>query len=45
VVDDALRELEKSGEAEKIFFKWYGPKTKSGFETRTFKIETDKIDS
>jgi polar amino acid transport system substrate-binding protein len=45
VVDDTLRELEKSGEAEKIFFKWYGPKTKSGFETRTFKIETDKIDS
>jgi polar amino acid transport system substrate-binding protein len=45
VVDDTLRELEKSGEAEKIFFKWYGPKTKSGFETRSFKIETDKIDS
>ena len=45
VVDDTLRELEKSGEAEKIFLKWYGPKTKSGFETRTFKIETDKIDS
>jgi polar amino acid transport system substrate-binding protein len=45
VVDDTLRELEKSGEAEKIFFKWYGPTTKSGFETRTFKIESDKIDS
>jgi len=44
VVDDTLRELEKSGEAEKIFFRWYGPKTKSGFETRSFKIETDKID-
>ena len=45
VVDDTLRELEKSGEAEKIFFKWYGPKTKSGFDKRSFKIETDKIDS
>jgi polar amino acid transport system substrate-binding protein len=45
VVDDTLRELEKSGEAEKIFIKWYGPKTKSGFDKRSFKIETDKIDS
>jgi polar amino acid transport system substrate-binding protein len=45
VVDDTLRELETSGEAEKIFFKWYGPKTKSGFEKRSFKIESDKIDS
>jgi polar amino acid transport system substrate-binding protein len=45
VVDETLRELEKSGEAEKIFFKWYGPKTKSGFDKRSFKIETDKIDS
>ncbi|MBT2326810.1 ABC transporter substrate-binding protein [Variovorax paradoxus] len=45
VVDDTLRELEKAGEAEKIFFKWYGPKTKSGFDKRSFKIESDKIDS
>ncbi|RST53582.1 ABC transporter substrate-binding protein [Variovorax sp. MHTC-1] len=45
VVDETLRELEKSGEAEKIFFKWYGPKTKSGFDKRNFKIESDKIDS
>jgi len=44
VVDDTLRELEKSGEAEKIFFKWYGPKTKIKFTTRPFKFETDKID-
>ena len=44
VVDDALRQLESSGEAEKIFFKWYGPETKSGFSSRSFKIETDKID-
>jgi polar amino acid transport system substrate-binding protein len=45
VVDETLRELEKSGEAEKIFLKWYGPKTKSGFDKRSFKIESDKIDS
>ncbi|CKT96793.1 glutamate and aspartate transporter subunit [Mycobacterium tuberculosis] len=44
VVDDTLRELEKSGEAEKIFIKWYGPNTASGFQTRDFKLDSDKID-
>ncbi|GKS93167.1 ABC transporter substrate-binding protein [Acidovorax sp. SUPP2825] len=44
IVDDTLRELEKSGEAEKIFFKWYGPGTKIKFTTRPFKFESDKID-
>lgn len=43
VVDSALRELETSGEAQKIFFKWYGPKTASGFQTRDFKLDSDKI--
>ncbi len=43
VVDDTLRGLEASGEAEKIFFKWYGPDTKSKFTTRGFKLETDQI--
>ena len=43
VVDDTLRELEKSGQAEKIFFKWYGPQTASGFQSRDFRFETDKI--
>jgi polar amino acid transport system substrate-binding protein len=43
VVDDTLRELEKSGQAEKIFFKWYGPETASGFQSRDFRLETDKI--
>jgi len=43
-VDDTLRELEASGEAEKIFVKWYGPNTASGFQSRDFKLETDKID-
>ena len=44
VVDDTLRELEKSGDAEKIFVKWYGPNTASGFQSRDFKLESDKID-
>ena len=43
-VDDTLRALEKSGQAEKIFFKWYGPGTKTNVDKRSFKFETDKID-
>jgi polar amino acid transport system substrate-binding protein len=43
-VDDALRALEKSGEAEKIFRKWYGPGTKANLDKRPFKFETDQID-
>jgi polar amino acid transport system substrate-binding protein len=43
-VDDTLRALEKSGEAEKIFFKWYGPGTKANLDKRAFKFETDEID-
>jgi polar amino acid transport system substrate-binding protein len=41
--DDALRDLEKSGEAEKIFFRWFGPNTKMKFQTRNFKFESDRI--
>lgn len=44
VVDETLRDLEKSGEAQRIFIKWYGPTTKSGFQKRDFKIDSDKID-
>jgi polar amino acid transport system substrate-binding protein len=43
LVDGVLRDLEKSGEAEKLFVKWYGPATKLQFEKRSFKIESDKI--
>ena len=43
-VDDVLRKLEASGEAEKIFFKWYGPETRLQFPVRSFRIETDKIE-
>lgn len=43
VVDDTLAGLEKSGQAEKIFFKWYGPTTKLQFDKRSFRIDSDKI--
>lgn len=42
-VDDTLRELEKSGEAERLFMQWYGPKTRLKYEKRHFRIETDKL--
>lgn len=44
-VDNVLRGLEKSGEAEKLFFKWYGPTSNVKFEKRTFRIESDKVDA
>lgn len=43
VVDETLRGLEKSGQAEKIFFQWYGPQTASGFDKRAFKLDSDQI--
>jgi polar amino acid transport system substrate-binding protein len=43
VVDAALHDLEDSGEAEKLFFKWFGPGTRLQYPTRTFKIESDRI--
>ena len=44
-VDNVLRGLEKSGEAEKLFFKWYGPTSNVKFEKRSFKIDSDKVDA
>jgi polar amino acid transport system substrate-binding protein len=43
VVDGTLRDLEKSGDAEKLFFKWYGPGTKLQFDKRGFRIDSDRI--
>ena len=43
VIDSTLRGLESSGQAEKLFFKWYGPTTKLQFDKRSFKIDSDKI--
>lgn len=42
-VNKTLAKLEQSGEAEKIFLKWYGPGTKTNLQTRNFKIDSDKI--
>jgi polar amino acid transport system substrate-binding protein len=42
LVDGVLRDLEASGEAEKLFFKWYGP-PRLQFDKRSFRIESDKI--
>jgi polar amino acid transport system substrate-binding protein len=42
-VDSVLRELESSGEADKLFAKWCGPTTKLQFEKRSFKIDSDQI--
>jgi len=44
-VDDSLRSLENSGEANKIFLKWYGPQSHLKlFPKRDFKIESDKVE-
>lgn len=45
VVDGTLRDLEKSGEAEKLFFTWYGPASKVKFQARNFKFDSDKVES
>lgn len=44
VVDDTLRELEASGQAEKLFLKWYGPDSRIKIPKREFKIESDQVD-
>jgi polar amino acid transport system substrate-binding protein len=43
LVDGVLRDLEKSGDADKLFIKWYGPNTKLQFDKRSFKIDSDQI--
>jgi len=42
-VDAALRELEASGEAEKLFVKWLGPNTRLRYQTRPFRIDSDRV--
>ncbi|MDP9045670.1 MAG: ABC transporter substrate-binding protein [Pseudomonadota bacterium] len=42
-VDNTLRDLEASGEAAKLFDKWYGPTTRLKFEKRDFKFSSDQI--
>lgn len=43
VVNKVLGDLEKSGEAEKLFMKWFGPQTTMKFAKREFKLDSDKI--
>lgn len=44
LVDGVLRDLEKNGQAEQLFVKWYGPETRLKFPKRTFKIDSDKVE-
>jgi polar amino acid transport system substrate-binding protein len=43
LVNDALRELEQSGQAQQLFFKWFGPTSRLKYRTRSFKIDSDRI--
>jgi polar amino acid transport system substrate-binding protein len=42
-VNAALRDLEASGEAEKLFFKWFGPGTQLQYAARGFRIDSDRV--
>lgn len=42
-VDGALSELESSGEAQKLFVKWFGPGTRLQYPTRPFRIDSDRL--
>lgn len=44
VIDETLRELEASGEANKLYEKWWGQGSKLKFGPRTFKFNSDKLD-
>ncbi|WP_322998658.1 transporter substrate-binding domain-containing protein [Castellaniella sp.] len=38
-VNQAFKRLEQSGEAEKMFMKWFGPGTSINFDQRTFRLD------
>ncbi|MCY1188668.1 hypothetical protein D9M73_298030 [compost metagenome] len=38
-VDKVLLDMETSGDAEKLFMKWFGPATKMKYASRSFKFE------
>jgi len=42
-VNDTLLEMEKNGEAKKIFVKWFGPKTESPISRGNFMITADRM--
>lgn len=43
LIDDTLRGLEKSGEAARLFQKWYGPGTRLNMPRREFTFSSDQI--
>jgi polar amino acid transport system substrate-binding protein len=43
LIDDTLRGLEKSGDAAKLFQKWYGPGTRLNMPKREFTFSSDQI--
>lgn len=43
LVDDVLRTMEKSGDAARLFNKWYGPGTRLNMTRRDFTFSSDKI--
>ncbi|HLN91996.1 MAG TPA: transporter substrate-binding domain-containing protein, partial [Patescibacteria group bacterium] len=42
-VNDTLLEMEKNGDAKKIFAKWFGPKTDSPISRGNFMITADRM--
>jgi polar amino acid transport system substrate-binding protein len=42
-VNATLLEMEESGEAKKIFVRWFGPDTDSPINRGTFKITADRM--
>lgn len=42
-VNAALRELESSGGADKLYLKWFGPGTLTNSSSRPFKIDSERI--
>jgi polar amino acid transport system substrate-binding protein len=42
-VNDTLLEMEKNGEAKKIFLRWFGPKSESPINRGSFMIRADKM--
>lgn len=43
LIDAVLADLEKSGEAEKLFLKWFGPGTRLNYDKRHFKIGAEGL--
>jgi len=43
LVNETLGDLEKSGQAQQLFLKWFGPGTRLNFPRREFKLDSDRI--